>query len=187
MPGLAPTATASAPDDAADFDSALLLDADGKRWRVRSPRHAEASTRLETEFMVLREFSPAIRAELPFLLPSVAGTVRQGSLSTFVYTHLAGSTRSIEELSACSEALAKEIGTALAAVHDLPQALVNNADLPSYTANEFRQRKLNEARFPPSCFAAGSTRWRTSHCGASTPALSMATCMKTTCWWMATA
>ncbi|MGW9414379.1 phosphotransferase [Arthrobacter cupressi] len=144
VPGLAPTATASAPDDAADFDSALLLDADGKRWRVRSPRHAEASTRLETEFMVLRAFSPAIRAELPFLLPSVAGTVRQGSLSTFVYTHLAGSTRSIEELSACSEALAKEIGTALAAVHDLPQALVNNADLPSYTANEFRQRKLNE-------------------------------------------
>lgn len=144
MPGLAPTATASAPDDAADFDSALLLDSDGKRWRVRSPRHAEASTRLETEFMVLRAFTPAIRAELPFLLPSIAGTVRQGSLSTFVYTHLAGSTRSIEELSACSDALAKEIGIALAAVHDLPQALVNNADLPSYTANEFRQRKLNE-------------------------------------------
>ncbi|OFI39881.1 aminoglycoside phosphotransferase [Arthrobacter sp. SW1] len=144
VPGLAPTATASAPDDAADFDSALLLDADGKRWRVRSPRHAEASTRLETEFMVLRAFTPAIRAELPFLLPTIAGTVRQGSLSTFVYTHLAGSTRSIEELSACSDTLAKEIGTALAAVHDLPQALVNNADLPSYTANEFRQRKLNE-------------------------------------------
>ncbi len=94
--------------------------------------------------MVLRTFSPAIRAELPFLLPSVAGTVRQGGLSTFVYTHLAGSTRSIEELSGCTDALAKEIGIALAAVHDLPQSLVNNADLPSYTANEFRQRKLNE-------------------------------------------
>jgi macrolide phosphotransferase len=144
VPGLAPTAAASAPDDAADFDSALLLDADGKRWRVRSPRHAEASTRLETEFMVLRAFTPAIRAELPFLLPSVAGTVRQGSLSTFVYTHLAGTTRSIDELSGGSAALAREIGTALAAVHDLPQALVNNADLPSYSANEFRQRKLNE-------------------------------------------
>ncbi len=94
--------------------------------------------------MVLRTFTPAIRAELPFLLPSVAGTVRQSTLSTFVYAHLAGTTRSIEELSACSDALAKEIGTALAAVHDLPQSLVNNADLPSYTANEFRQRKLNE-------------------------------------------
>ncbi|MGO4650322.1 macrolide 2'-phosphotransferase [Arthrobacter sp. 2RAF22] len=144
VPGLTPMAAASAPDDAADFDSALLLDSEGKRWRVRSPRHPEASARLETEFMILRAFAPAIRAELPFLMPTVAGTVRQGALSTFVYAHLAGATRSIEELSTCSDALAKEIGAALAAVHDLPQSLVNNADLPSYTANEFRQRKLNE-------------------------------------------
>ncbi|WP_423181862.1 phosphotransferase [Arthrobacter sp. NyZ413] len=144
VPGLTPTAAASAPDDAADFDSALLLDSEGKRWRVRSPRHPEASARLETEFMILRAFAPAIRAELPFLMPTVAGTVRQGALSTFVYAHLAGATRSIEELSAGNDALAKEIGAALAAVHDLPQSIVNNADLPSYTANEFRQRKLNE-------------------------------------------
>lgn len=144
VPGLAPTATAFSPDDDADFDSALLLDAEGKRWRVRSPRHPEASTRLETEFMVLRAFAPAIRAELPFHVPTIAGTVRQGALTTFVYAHLQGSMLSIDELSAASPALAKEIGAALAAIHDLPLALVNNADLPSYSANEFRQRKLNE-------------------------------------------
>jgi macrolide phosphotransferase len=134
----------SAPDDPADFDSALLLDSEGKRWRVRSPRHAEASARLETEFLVLRAFVPGIRAELPFLMPTVAGTVRQGPLSTFVYSHLAGSTRSVEELTTGSDGLAREIGAALAAIHDLPQALVSNADLPSYTPNEFRQRRLNE-------------------------------------------
>jgi aminoglycoside phosphotransferase (APT) family kinase protein len=134
----------SAPDDPADFDSALLLDSEGKRWRVRSPRHAEASTRLETEFLVLRAFSPAIRAELPFLMPTVAGTVRQKDLTTFVYSHLNGATRTVEELTSGSQELAKEIGTALAAIHDLPRALVSNADLPSYTPNEFRQRRLNE-------------------------------------------
>ncbi|WP_427171678.1 macrolide 2'-phosphotransferase [Arthrobacter sp. 92] len=144
VPGLTPTAVSSAPDDPADFDSALLLDSEGKRWRVRSPRHPEASARLETEFMVLRAFAPGIRAELPFLMPTVAGTVRQGPLSTFVYSHLAGSTRSVEELTAGSDALAREIGAALAAIHDLPLLLVNNADLPSYTPNEFRQRRLNE-------------------------------------------
>ncbi|MGZ4663391.1 MAG: phosphotransferase [Arthrobacter sp.] len=144
VPGLTPTAVSSAPDDPADFDSALLLDSEGKRWRVRSPRHPEASARLETEFMVLRAFTPGIRAELPFLMPTVAGTVRQGPLSTFVYSHLAGSTRSVEELTAGSDALAREIGAALAAIHDLPLLLVNNADLPSYTPNEFRQRRLNE-------------------------------------------
>ncbi|XAS66247.1 phosphotransferase [Micrococcaceae bacterium Sec5.7] len=144
VPGLTPTAVSSAPDDPADFDSALLLDSEGKRWRVRSPRHAEASARLETEFLVLRAFAPGIRAELPFLMPTVAGTVRQGNLSTFVYSHLTGATRSVEDLTTGSAALAKEIGTALAAIHDLPHALVSNADLPSYTPNEFRQRRLNE-------------------------------------------
>jgi macrolide phosphotransferase len=144
VPGLTPTAVSSAPDDPADFDSALLLDSEGKRWRVRSPRHAEASARLETEFLVLQAFAPGIRAELPFLMPTVAGTVRQGPLSTFVYSHLAGATRSVEDLSSGSAALAREIGAALAAIHDLPRYLVSNADLPSYTPNEFRQRRLNE-------------------------------------------
>lgn len=144
VPGLTPTAVSSAPDDPADFDSALLLDSEGKRWRVRSPRHAEASARLETEFLVLRAFTPGIRAELPFLMPTVAGTVRQGELSTFVYSHLSGATRSVEELSGGSPALARELGAALAAIHDLPHSLVSNADLPSYTPNEFRQRRLNE-------------------------------------------
>lgn len=144
VPGLTPTAVSSAADDPADFDSALLLDSEGKRWRVRSPRHAEASARLETEFLVLRAFAPAIRAELPFLMPTVAGSVRLGSLSTFVYSHLAGSTRSVEELTAGPDVLAREIGATLAAIHDLPQSLVSNADLPSYTPNEFRQRRLNE-------------------------------------------
>ncbi|MFD5276749.1 macrolide 2'-phosphotransferase [Pseudarthrobacter sp. NPDC058362] len=144
VPGLTPTAVSAAPDDPADFDSALLLDSEGKRWRVRSPRHAEASARLETEFLVLRAFAPAVRAELPFLMPTVAGSVRLGALSTFVYSHLGGSTRSVEDLTGSSPALAREIGTALAAIHDLPLDLVNNADLPSYTPNEFRQRRLNE-------------------------------------------
>ena len=144
VPGLTPTAVSSAPDDPADFDSALLLDSEGKRWRVRSPRHAEASARLETEFLVLRAFAPGVRAELPFLMPTVAGSVRLGTLSTFVYSHLSGSTRSVEELTSGPAGLGREIGSALAAIHDLPRSLVSNADLPSYTPNEFRQRRLNE-------------------------------------------
>ena len=124
---------------------------------MRSPRHAEASARLETEFLVLRAFAPGIRAELPFLMPTVAGSVRLGTLSTFVYSHLAGSTLSVDELTAGPEALAREIGVALAAIHDLPRSLVSDADLPSYTPNEFRQRRLNEldqaattGKIPPS-------------------------------------
>ena len=144
VPALALTGVAGSPDDAADFDSALLVDDAGKQWRVRSPKHVEASMRLETELLVLRAFVPAVRAELPFALPYVAGTVRLGQLCTFVYSHLPGSTRDIDELAAAGKDLAADIGRTMAAIHALPQSLVNNADLPSYTANEFRQRKLNE-------------------------------------------
>jgi aminoglycoside phosphotransferase (APT) family kinase protein len=38
----------------------------------------------------------------------------------------------------------KDIGAALAAIHALPHSLVDGADLPAYTANQFRQRRLNE-------------------------------------------
>ncbi|WP_081744993.1 macrolide 2'-phosphotransferase [Arthrobacter sp. H14] len=144
VPGLTPTGVASAPDDAADFHSAVLLDSAGKRWRVRSPRHAEASVRLETELHVLRSFTPGVRANLPFLMPHVAGTVRQDNLTTFVYSHLPGSTRTIEQLVAEPRLIAAELGRIMSAIHDLPLELVHAADLPSYTPNEFRQRRLNE-------------------------------------------
>ncbi|WP_165968803.1 phosphotransferase [Arthrobacter crusticola] len=144
VPGLAPTGVTGAPDDSADFDAALLVDAAGKQWRVRSPRHPEASMRLETELQALRAFTPAVRAELPFLIPHIAGSVRQGNLSTFVYSHLEGSTRDLETLAAGGRGMAAEIGRSLAAIHELPKALVQQANLPSYEANEFRTRKLNE-------------------------------------------
>ncbi len=144
VPGLAPTGVAGAPDDAADFDSALLVDDAGKQWRVRSPKHAEASMRLETELQALRAFTPAVKAELPFLIPHMAGSVRQGELSTFVYSHLAGTTRPLDALTAGGRRTAQEIGRMIAAIHELPQDIVRRADLPSYEADEYRQRKLNE-------------------------------------------
>ncbi|WP_299166057.1 macrolide 2'-phosphotransferase [uncultured Arthrobacter sp.] len=144
VPGLAPTGVSGAPDDPADFESALLVDESGKQWRVRAPRHAEASMRLETELQVLRAFSPGVRAELPFLVPHVAGTVRLGDLRTFVYSHIEGSNRSLDELAAGGRELAREIGRAIAAIHELPRMLVSEADLPAYEANEVRQRRLNE-------------------------------------------
>ena len=156
VPGLSPTGVAGMADDADDFDSALIVDDRRNRWRVRSPRHEEASMRLETELAALRSFSPGIRAGLPFLLPSVAGTVRQGPLRTFVYNHVPGSLYDLESLVALGGRTAEDLGKVMAAIHGLPPSVVDRADLPSYTANEFRQRKLNEldqaattGRIPP--------------------------------------
>lgn len=144
VPGLTPTGVAGVPDDAADFESALLVDDSGKQWRVRSPKHPDASMRLETELQALKAFTPAMRAELPFQVPHIAGTLRHGELCTFVYAHLEGSPRELDDLAAGGPEMVSELGRTLAAIHDLPPLLVHNADLPSYEANEFRQRKLNE-------------------------------------------
>lgn len=144
VPGLCPIGYAALSDDPEDFDSALIVDDKKNRWRVRSPRHDEASMRLESELSALRAFSAKVRASLPFALPAVAGTVRQGPLRTFVYKDLPGHRASLEELSALGEQLANELGGAMAAIHQIPDDSIEIAGLPIYTADEIRQRKLNE-------------------------------------------
>lgn len=144
VPGLSPTGVAAAADDARDFTSAVVIDSEGHRWRIRSPQHQEAAMRLETELQVLRGFSTGIRAELPFRVPSVAGAVRRGEMRTFVYNHLPGASLELSELTRQPEAVIDDIGRTIAAIHDLDEAVVNNADLPRYSAERYRQRRLNE-------------------------------------------
>lgn len=144
VPGLSPVGFAALSDDAEDFDSALIVDAQKHRWRVRSPRHDEASMRLEAELSALRAFSAKVRASLPFALPSVAGTVRQGSLRTFVYKDLPGRVPNLDELVDEGSRLAAALGQCMAAIHQIPDESVEIAGLPTYTADEVRQRKLNE-------------------------------------------
>lgn len=144
VPGLTPSGVASIPDEPEDFDSAMIVDESKQRWRVRAPRHEEASMRLERELTVLHAFTPAVRAELPFLIPSVAGTIRQGALRSFVYNHVHGANYDLEGMSRLGEATAIQIGKALAAIHDIPDEIAERGDFPAYTAEEFRQRRLNE-------------------------------------------
>lgn len=144
IPDLSPTGVVGSPDDPRDFSAAVVLDRQGNRWRVRSPRHEEAAMRLETELQVLSGFTPAVRAALPFRVPSVAGAVRLDGLRTFVYHDMPGREFEIEELTALGARGVDDIGRVIAAVHALPAAVVENADLPVYTADQFRQRRLNE-------------------------------------------
>ena len=144
VPGLCPIGYAALSDDSEDFDSALIVDDKKNRWRVRSPRHDEASMRLEAELSALRAFSAKVRAALPFSLPAIAGTVRQGPLRTFVYRELPGRKVTLEELTELGAGLAEELGGAMAAIHKIPDESIEIAGLPVYSADEVRQRKLNE-------------------------------------------
>ncbi|MFI7496473.1 phosphotransferase [Kocuria sp. M4R2S49] len=163
VPGLAPVAVGPSPDDDADFRSAVVVDATGRHWRVRSPLSPEASVRLETEHLVLRSFTPAVRSRLPFLVPTAAGCVAHGDLHAFVHSHIEGAPLDIDALARMAAepdpehhrhvpsadpppTLAVQLGRLLAAIHALPPALVLDADLPGYTAEQCRLRRLTELR-----------------------------------------
>ncbi|NUL46330.1 phosphotransferase [Cellulosimicrobium funkei] len=144
IPDLSPTGVVGSPDDPRDFSAAVVFDRQGSRWRVRSPLHEEAAMRLETELQVLSGFTPGIRAGLPFRVPSVAGAVRLDGMRTFVYHDMPGEEMELEDLTGLGGKTPDDIGRVIAAVHALPAAVVENADLPVYTADQFRQRRLNE-------------------------------------------
>ncbi|MFC0247960.1 phosphotransferase [Citricoccus parietis] len=144
IPDLSPTGVVGSPDDPRDFSAAVVFDRHGSRWRVRSPLHEEAAMRLETELQVLSGFTPGIRAGLPFRVPSVAGAVRLDGMRTFVYHDMPGEEMELEDLTELGGKTPDDIGRVIAAVHALPAAVVENADLPVYTADQFRQRRLNE-------------------------------------------
>lgn len=144
IPDLSPTGVVGSPDDPRDFSAAVVFDGRGSQWRVRSPRHEEAAMRLETELQVLSGFTAGIRAALPFRVPSVAGAVRIDGMRTFVYHDIPGVEMELEDLASLGGRTAEDIGRVIAAVHALPAEVVEHADLPVYTADQFRQRRLNE-------------------------------------------
>lgn len=145
VPGLSAVQAGRLPEDSADFDSALIVDSKGKRWRVTSPRHVDASMKLETEQSALNTLTAAARATLPFSVPTIAGTVVQGQLRTFVYHHLVGHVLDLQELETeQGQELAREIGRAIAAIHALKHELVEASGLPVFEAEEVRRGMLSQ-------------------------------------------
>lgn len=151
VPGLYPVAALPSADDTVDFDSAIIIDSADKRWRVRAPKNPEASVRLEAEHMILQSFSPGLRARLPFLVPTIVGTVPQGGLQTFIYSHNPGAPVDIDELADISYGnrggktdIAEAIAGIIATVHVFPETIVEEADLPVYTGEQIRERRLAE-------------------------------------------
>ena len=144
MPGLDIVQAAASPDDPRAFDSAIVTDTDNNHWRVRAPRHSQAAFRLETEIQVLSGFTPAIRAHLPFRVPSVAGAVQIDGLRTFIYHQMPGAPVDLATITRAETQTIDDIGRIIAAIHKLPSAVVETADLPAYGAEQSRARMLSE-------------------------------------------
>ncbi len=123
-----------------ELDSATVDDDLGRTWLVRAPRTPAAAVRLGQEGRLLAELS----GWLPFAAPEVAGTaiLPEGGHGV-VYRVLAGEPIDLTTLRP-GPGLTAALGRALAAVHELPERLIEDAGLPVYTAEDYRQRRLAE-------------------------------------------
>jgi macrolide phosphotransferase len=138
--GLVPVAVRDQPTATKDIDSAVVEDDTGRQWIVRCPRTAAAGARLEAEGRLLT----ALAGWLPYTVPAVEGsaTLKEGGRAV-VHRTLPGAPVDLDGLEPDGP-LTAALGRALAALHDVPDRLIEDAGLPGYTADEYRQRRLAE-------------------------------------------
>jgi len=138
--GLEPIHTRRLEATADDVDSAVIEDNLKRVWVVRAPRTPAAGIRLEQETQLIAQ----LISWLPFSLPQAEGTaaLRTGGHAV-VHRQLSGHPiRPLELLH--RPGLATMYGRAVAAIHDLPIRLIEEAGLPVYSAEEYRFRRLAE-------------------------------------------
>jgi aminoglycoside phosphotransferase (APT) family kinase protein len=144
VPGLQPVGAVPATEhlggDGSEIDVAVVHDDEARRWWVRSPRTPAAAARLEHERRVVRRIAGLV----PFAVPEVAGTVGldEGGVAA-VQRALPGDPVDLDALLP-GPGLAAALGRAVAAVHELPERIAEEAGLEVYTAQEHRQRRLAE-------------------------------------------
>ncbi len=144
-PGLDVVATQPPRDPGADFDVVGIVDADGERWIVRSPRHDAAGAAMEGEVALLESLADAVdRGQLPFDVPRPAGfaPLPEGGRA-MLYPELVGAPLDVASLTPGSPLL-RSVTHAIAALHELSGAVVRTAGLPDYDAEGYRQRRLAE-------------------------------------------
>lgn len=140
VPGLAPTRVGGPEHPGTDVDVAVVLDDRGRRWVVRSPRGAAVAAVLDAELRLL----DALRRRLTVAVPEPAGRapLPEGG-HCVVYPMLPGRSVQPGDLTP-GPGLAADVGRALAALHDVPPAVVEEAGRPVYTATEYRDRRMSE-------------------------------------------
>lgn len=112
---------------------------------IRVPATAAAGAAFESELTFLQAVAPYVATgALPFEVATIAGTSQlpEGGRSA-VFPQLPGYPLVVETITAGS-GLAVSLGQAIAAIHELPAGLLERTGHASYTAQEYRQRRLSE-------------------------------------------
>ena len=139
VPGMKPVAVAGLAlpiEEAPDHQRAVVQDATGRRWLIRSPLSPVAGARLLRNDELIRQLS----RHLPFKVPSPVGRAEVGQDGyAVVYPHVEGFPLDFTRLPA-GQGLASAIGRAVAAVHNIPPGVFEAQDVPTFDAPGTRQR-----------------------------------------------
>ncbi len=145
-----------------DFTSAVVTADDGE-FIIQIPQNAAAESRQSGEMLGVSAFAEGARSWLPFALPQTIGVTRAGETRAVVSTFLPGGRVSADAIE--SEALLLQpIAEMIAAIHQLPDSLVQQAGLPVRTSAQVREQlerlvaRAAETRMLPETVHA---RWTT--------------------------
>jgi macrolide phosphotransferase len=140
VPGLDPVSVTPPHVDGMDFDTAVVTDDQQRRWVVRAPRRTAAAVALDVEARLL----PLLGRYLPVPVPQPAGraALPEGG-ECLVHPYLPGRPIRVDDLDAGS-ALAAQVGRTIAAVHEIEPRALDDAGLATYTAEEYRLRRLSD-------------------------------------------
>ena len=126
-------------------DAAVVIDAEGGRWVVRAPQDSTAGAGLEAEVALLRGLIGHVEAgRLPFDVPRPEGFVPLPEGGRVVVHRQLGGRPLRLELLGPGPGLAAALGRAIGALHELPSSMIEDAGLPVYEAEAYRQRRLAE-------------------------------------------
>lgn len=121
-----------------EFDAALVADEAQRRLVVRRARTAAGRHELRAEARAVAAISQGVRGRLPFAVPVLLALFDEGGLTASLAEYIPAVGADTLPLGADSP-LAASLGAAIAAIHGLPRAFVEEAGLPRLSAAEVRQ------------------------------------------------
>ncbi len=141
VPGLEPVATRGV-DSSTDFDVAQIIDARDRRWTIKAPRSVISGAAMEGEFALLENLAvEADEGALPFDVPRPHGfaPLPEGGRA-MVFPQIAGHPLNAPRVAG----IAVKVAHAIASLHGLPTRVLEDTGLPTFSANECRERRLAE-------------------------------------------
>lgn len=140
IPGLEPVATRRI--DSSTYDVVEVLDERGDQWVVKAPRATMLGAAMEGEVALLEHLQAStLERPLPFAVPRPRGfaPLPEGGRA-MVYQFIPGQHLNVARLGA----IAPEVAATISAIHSLPTQVVEDAGMPTYTAEELRDKRLTE-------------------------------------------